>query len=371
MNEDVVLKKQIAIRVWRVVGSVAKAIRREELEPVLLRAREGGGTNAEDVAEHLLFGRSRKGVAERLLRIGAAYGLLMEDRRRYTLTEDGDRAIANRKIFVPERGAWTVWVSEDPLLPSPLLCIEAWDESNVYDAYTETRRDAKVQRSFKSLPTELHDIQGTETTPLASGDRIAVRIDKLEDQAEAVDLDGALSLTWSVQERRLRLQGKLDSRKVDSEVKAPDIPLDKVWGDLLGSEGLSEDWDRQRPALRVSFGETSENERNRMSRDLAFQKPSVHDFGEFEPLKVPGVPIAARSLDDARRWSVWRLKASIDDFATSKRYDEWREKAAEPFVEHDLKLPTRAELARSEWGSVTGRPAPRAWHLIAAADWRL
>ena len=371
MNENVVLKKQIAIRVWRVVGSVAKAVRRKELEPVLLRAREGGGTNAEDVAEHLFFERSRKVVAERLLRIGAAYGLLMEDRRRYTLTEDGDRAIANRKVFVPERGAWTMYISEDPLLPSPLLCIEAWEESGTYDAYTETRQDAKDQRSFEPLPTELRNIQGTETTPLASGDGIAVRIDELEEQAEAADPDGSLSLTWSVQECRLRLQGKLNERKVDSEVKAPDISPDETWEALLGSERLLKDWDRRRHALRISFGETAEDERNRMSRDLAFRKPSVHDFGEFEPLTVPGVPIAARSPDDARQWSVWRLKASIRDFATSKRYDEWRKEAAAPFAEHDPKLPTRAELARSEWDSVTGRPTPRAWHLIAAADWRL
>ena len=368
MNEDVVLKRQMTIRVWRVVGFVAKAVRRKELEPVLLRAREAGGTNAEDVAEHLLFAQSRKVVAERLLRIGAVYRLLKEDRRRYTLTEDGDKAIADRKVFVPERGAWTAWVSEDPLLPSPLLCIEAWNEP---DAYTETRQDAKVQRSFERLPSELRDIQGTELTPLASVDGIAVRIDELEEQAEAAGPDGSLSLTWNVRERRLRLQGKLDGRKVDSELKAPDVPPDEIWAALLGSEGLGEDWDHRRHALRVSFQETTEKERKLMSRDLEFRKPSVPGFEKFEPLTVPGVPIAARSPTDARQWSVWRLKAGIHDFATSRRYDEWRKDAAAPFVEHDPKLPTRAELAKSEWGSVTGRPAPRAWHLIAAEDWRL
>lgn len=369
MNRNVVLKRQITIRVWRVVGLVAKAVRRKELEPVLLRAREKGGTNAEDVAKHLLFARSRKVVAERLLRIGTAYGLLKEDRRIYTLTEDGDRAITEGKVFVPEHGAWTVWVSEDPLLPSPLLCMEAWNKEP--DAYTETRQDAKVERSFERLPCKLRDILKMEIMPPASGDGIAVRIDELEEQAEAADPDGSLSLTWNVREHRLHLQGKLDGRKVDSELKAPDIPPDEIWAALLGSEGLTEDWDRQRCALRVSFGETTENEREGMSRDLAFRKPSVHDFEEFEPLTVPGVPIAARSPADARQWSVWRLKARIDDFATTKRYAGWREDAARPFVEHDPKLPTRAKLAKSEWGAVTGRPTPRAWHLIAAVDWRL
>ena len=369
MNEDIVLRRQIAIRIWHVVGSVAKAVRRKELEPVLLRARERGGTDAEDVAEHLLCARSRKVVAERLLRIGAAYGLLREDRRRYALTEDGDRAIANGRVFVPEHGAWTVWVSEDPLLPSPLLCMEAWNERD--DAYTETRPDAKDRRSFESLPSGLRDIQGTEITPLASDDGLAVRIDELGEQAEAADPDGSLSLTWNVHKRQLRLQGKLSGKEVDSETEAPGILPDETWGAILGSEGLLEDWDPRRRALRISFGETTENERTSMSRDLPFRKPSVPGFGEFEPLTVAGVSIAARSPDDARRWSVWRLNARIHDFATSKRYDEWRKEAAAPFVEHGPKLPTRAELAESEWGSVTGRPTPRAWRLIAAEDWRL
>lgn len=374
MNEHMVLKRRIAIQGWRVVGLVARADRRKELEPVLLRAREKhetGGTDAGDVAEHLLFERrSRKVVASRLLRIGTALGLLEENKRRYALTEDGERAIAAGKVFVPEHDAWTVWVSEDPLLPSPVLRIEAWDEP---DAVTEnrTRRDEEEERSFEPLPDMLREVQGTEIVPPASGDGAAVRIDDLEEQAEAVIPDGSLSLTWNVQERRLRVQGELDARKVDSELEAPDIPGDRIWDALLDGEGLSNHWDRQRDALRVSFGETTENERESMSRDLEFREPFVPCFEEFEPLEVRGTAIAAHSRDDAREWAAWRLSARIRDFATSERYDEWREEAAAPFTEHRPELPARAELARSEWESTTGRPAPRAWFLIAAEDWGL
>ena len=161
MNEHVVLKRRIAIRGWRVVGRVARAGRRKELEPVLRRAhekRETGGTDAGDVAEHLLFERqSRKVVASRLLRIGTEFGLLRENERRYALTEDGERAIATGKVFVPEHGAWTVWVNEDPLLPSPVLRIEAWDEP---DAVTENwkRRGEEEKRPFEPLPDILREV---------------------------------------------------------------------------------------------------------------------------------------------------------------------------------------------------------------------
>lgn len=374
MNEHVVLKRRIAMQGWRVVGRVAKADRRKELEPVLLRAREKhetGGTDAGDVAEHLLFEpRSRKVVAERLLHIGKEFGLLRENRKRYTLTEDGERAIATGKVFVPEHGTWTVWVSEDPLLPSPVLRIETWEDP---DAISENRnrRDEGVERSFEPVPDILREVQETEIMPLASGDGAAVRIDDLEEQAEAVDSDEFLTLTWNVQERRLRVQGELDAKKVDSDLDASeDIPCD-IWDDLLDGEGLLNHWDRQRDALRVSFGETTESERESMSRDLEFRTPSVSRFGEFEPLVVGGIAIAARLRDDAREWAAWRLSARIRDFATSVRYDEWGEEAAAPFAEHRPELPARAELAMSEWGSAAGRPAPRAWFLIAAEDWGL
>ena len=378
MNEHMVLKRRIAIQGWRVIGHVAKADKRKELEPVLLRAREKhetGGTDAGDVAEHLLFERqSRKIVADRLLRIGTGFGLLKENRRRYTLTEDGERAIATGKVFVPEHGTWIVWVSEDPLLPSPVLRIETWEDP---DAISENRnrRDEGVERSFEPVPDILREVQETEIMLPASGDGAAVRIDDLEEQAEAVDSDEFLTLTWNVQERRLRVQGELDAKKdakkVDSELDASeDIPCD-IWDDLLDGEGLLNHWDRQRDALRLSFGETTESERESMSRDLEFRTPSVSRFGEFEPLEVGGIAIAARSRDDAREWAAWRLSARIRDFATSVRYDEWGEEAAAPFAEHRPELPARAELAMSEWGSAAGRPAPRAWFLIAAEDWGL
>ena len=324
------------------------------------------------MAEHLLFEpRSRKVVAERLLRIGKEFGLLRENGRRYTLTGDGERAIATGKVFVPEHGAWTVWVSGDPLLPSPVLRIEAWDDEP--DAFTENRkrRDEEEERPFEPLPDILRKAQETGIMLPASGDDAAVRIDDLEEQAEAVDSDEFLTLTWNVQERRLRVQGELDTKKVDSELDASeDIPCD-IWDDLLDGEGLLNHWDRQRDALRVSFGETTASEREGMSRDLEFRTPSVSRFGKFEPLVVGGIAIAARSRADACEWAAWRLSARIRDFATSERYDEWKEEAAAPFAEHRPELPARAELAMSEWGSAAGRPAPRAWFLIAAEDWGL
>lgn len=370
MNESVVLTRRLSIQGWRAVGSIAKAERRKELDPVLLRAGEMGETSAADVAEHLFFARSRRVIAERLLRIGTVLGLLEENNGRYTLTESGKRAIAVGKIFVPEYGTWDIWVSEDPLLPSPILRIEAADEPS---AVAESRRlrDRERERSFRELPEEIQKSQGKELTPLASADGIGIRIGELERFAEAADARESLTLIWKVPERKLRLQGELGGRKVDSELEAPGRELQEIWGALLAGGNLSNDWDPRRGALRVFFRETTESERANMSRDVLFPAPSVPGFGEFDPVTVEGVDIAARSYNDARDWATWRLRERVRDYATSARYDEWWEEAAEPFAEYSPECPSRTRFAREARDVAAGAPTTRAWHLMAAEDWGL
>ena len=370
MTGKLVLTRQIDASGWLVIGFVAKACKRRELEPVLLRARETGGTTAGDVAKHLFFAESRTVVANRLLRIADMLGLLEEHERGvFVLTPNGETAIEKGEVFVPEHGAWAVWVSEDPLLASPVLRIDPWDKDE--DAFAESQKGRKDKRCFEKLPNLLVEIEDKEVVPPAAGDGIAVRIDELEKLAEEVDADASLHLEWNVQENRLGLRGKWGDEKVDSRLEPPQAPSDEVWEALLESEGLSEDWDRQRRALRVDFWTTNETERENMFRELEFEKPSVSEYGQFDTLKVPGVAITAASRDDALEWSNWRLRQRVRDFAASERYAEWLEEASEPFAEYSLDPPARAALAKLEWDPTNGRPTSRAWYLIAAEDWGL
>ena len=369
MNEDMVLTRPVAVQGWRVIGQVAKAEKRKELAPILERARENDGTNASDLADHLLFSHSRKVVAERLLRIGTAYGLLERNDGEYTLTDGGKRAVKTEKVFVPERGAWTVWASEDPLLSSPVLGIEPWKEPSALDENRKRRESG--EREFEPLPDWIRAACGLEISPPASEDCAAVRIENLDEEAEAVEIDASLQLIWNVRERQLRLHGKSNGKEIDSELPPPRKMTEHVWSALLEGEGLLKDWKPDIPALTVLFRETSERERTTMLRDLAFEKPSVPEHGSFDSLTVPGVPITAGSRDDAREWAEWRLKALVGDYATSRRYADWSKEAAAPFAEYRPELPDRATLAERTWRLATGRPGPEAWHLVAAEDWGL
>lgn len=408
MNGNIVLERSVPARCWRVVGQVAKADERPELIPVLLRARETGGTDADDLAGHLFFeAQSRRAVGERLLRIAHDYGLVEKKEAvpengplsiganggsRYSLgslitslavpstyeevrgaevhdgvfalTEAGETAIDTEEVLVPKRGTWSIWTSDDPLLRSPILRVYAWTEPSackeVFDKES-TRRPTR-------LPDWLRDVAAKPIRPAAQG--AAVRIDELNPQAEAVD--GRLRLSWNVGEGRLQLSGTLEGQEIETELEAPPVSLDQIWSILLHEEeALLWWWDEDRQQLRVAFDETDETERETMTRDLRFESPKIPDYGEFETLTVRDVPITPATEADAQSWANWCLLARVRDYATSARYAAWREEAAAPFVPYEIELPTRTELLDKLWNQTGDRPEPRAWRLAAAEDWNL
>lgn len=151
--KKIVLQRAVEVRCWRVVGQVAKATKRTELLPVLLRAREREATDANDIAAHLLFeSRSRHVVAKRLLQIAEVYGLLEATERRYRLTDSGRNALETKQIFVPEHGTWTVWASDDPLLAAPVMHVEPWAEPTAYEEVLGGKRHSVRERAFGRLP---------------------------------------------------------------------------------------------------------------------------------------------------------------------------------------------------------------------------
>ena len=370
MNRSVILERSVIVRCWRVVGQVAKAKERTELIPVLLRAHETGGTDAHDLAEHLLFeSRSRRVVAERLLQIGFHYGLLEKKDGVFVLFEDGETAIDTGKVLVPEYGAWTIWASEDPLLPTPILRVEAWNEPSAFDEIKSKKRESSEERSHEDLPDWLREVVKRPITPAAGADRIS--IDHLEDKAEAVETNDTLRLSWNVGDGRLQLTGALEGKKVATELEAPPILPDQTWLILLEEEALLEQWDMDRQQLRVTFDDTDDTEREAMSRDLGFESPEIPDCGEFEPVTVREVPITPATETDAQSWAKWRLRTRIQDYATAGRYAAWCAEAADPFDQYEIELPTRTELFDEVCNRTTNRPDPKFWHLVAAEDWRL
>ncbi len=359
------------IQCYHVIGEIAKPCKREELDPILRRARETGGTCPGDVAEHLLFERSRYLVAQRLLNIGKLFGLLTEiSENKFVLTDQGEKAIETGEIFVPERGTWTLWTSRDPLLMSPILCVASFKEEEA--AHKEIYKDPSDYPSFDETPEFLKDTTDREITPPASCDRTAIRIDQLEGKVQKVsDTNAELSLLWNIGERNLRLEGTCNKKKVHADLPPPEVSFDDIWDELLANEGLSNQWTRQPDALKMSFNEIGDIERETMACDIEFSNPSLPDYGQFETSKAEQVPITARFQTHAQEWSNWRLKSRIRDFATSALYSKWWKEASRPFNGFHLRRPTRSRLALEAWNESNERADTRTWYLIAVEDWDL
>ena len=371
MMSDIILRRPIAISSWRIVGQIAKASKRADVLSILLRVQEQGESNAKDIATHLFFeARSRKAVAERMLRIAVAYRLLEQGKSKgeYKLTYEGHKAIEDEQVFVPEEGTWTIWASGDPLLGSRVLKVEPWQEPSAYDEVWGNKRDKK--RDFESLPEWLREVEGQVQLPCAHGGE-SLRIDKIETKAEAFKDDSTLMIEWAVGARRLQVSGNVARSGVQVDLDPPMNSYAEVWRELLQKQGLWKSWDAEKKALFVGFESTDETERESMTRTLRIDRPSLAGLGTFDTLSVSDVGIAPRTQRDAEDWARWRLESRVRDYATQRRMEEWTQAARKPFVDYEISLPTRSMLARDAWKAREERPAPKTWHFVAAEDWRL
>jgi hypothetical protein len=362
------LERMLPVRCWRVIGQVAKAAKRAELMPVLLRARERGETDAGDVAGHLLFeSASRRVVAQRLLQIAEVYGLLEQRDRRYRLTETGETALATKQVFVPEHGTWTVWASDDPLLATRILRVEPWAEPTAYDEVWGKERDSSRERKFEKLPQWVRNAVGVVANPLTGG--ASLRIDQLQADAEVAEPESTLRVAWDVSAARLRVDGALGGAHVNAVVDAPQIGAEAVWIQLLQADGLWSKWDASARALRVTFEDATPGERESLVRAVTFQRPKFASVGAFDKTTVEGVALRASSGRDADRWAAWRLKSRVTDYATEERFQQWTDAAYAPFSEFSPGKPTRRSFANDAWKERNERPSSLAWHLVAAEDW--
>ncbi len=369
--KSISLQRSLDVRCWRVVGQVAWAAKRPELLPVLLRARELGSTDVGDIADHLLFdANSRRVVAQRLLQIAELYKLLEQRDRRYVLTESGRVALRTEQIFVPEQGAWTIWATDDPLLPTPILRVDPWSEPSAYEEIFGKDRDAARERPFEKLPPWLLAAVDVVATPVAAGGA-PLRIDELETQGEVAEPAAGLRILWDVSAARLRVEGSISGARVNTSLDAPQVPVEDVWKQLLESEGLWTQWDPAVLALRVGFDDASAAERESLVRAVAFRRPEVAGCGRFDNATVEGVALRARSAPDAARWAEWRLRERVRDYATAERFADWTAEAVAPFAEFRPSTPSRQALADAAWRARIDRPTPAAWHLVAAEDWGL
>lgn len=369
MSNDLILKRQISINCWNIEATISKEKERNELMFLLMFLRDNPHSTALDLSNESFFDTaSRVVVAERLLNIAKLYGLVEQKTSRgkntFTLAEDGKKALETKQVFVPEEGTWTILASDDPLLPFPILSIEAFNEPNaISEVHSKTN-----EREFEELPAWVTQAEGNTDYPCLG--KQVVRFDDLKPKAEKKP-DKKFQLEWNISQNILQIKGDIESKAIDKNIQEPAIDFRDIWRELLINEDSWEDWDDKNQVLAVEFKNTKDPERQSMFGDFIFEKPHLEQFGRFEKLEVNRISLTPLSMEDAQLWAEWRLKDNFNDYATKSNFSHWRNNALKPFSDFSITLPDRHVLAGKSWVENRANPTPTSWHLVAAEDWYL
>jgi len=377
-KQNLVLSRRIKVYRWNVTANISNASQRDDLMPVLQRARENKGTFAKDIALHLLGEEvGREVIGQRLLSICESLGLLENQgakrRPRFFLTDEGSRALESKSVMVPEEGTWTIWASDDPLLKYPILRVEPLMEKTAYEELRPKNKKEMQERNknFESPPKWLAAACSRVAKPSAVGDKL-MRLDSIEKRVELIKSNSQVVLEWVPADNSLRLKGTLDGDSVNATPEAPGIAFKKVWNELLESEHLASQWqESQGGRLLVTFSSTTGAERTSMQRKLEFAKPCLKQFNCFNKTHQR-VKVFPFSLKDAQQWANWSLTNRINTYAAESLFADWCRQAVQPFGEYSksIDLPTRSNIAADAWKSRHGRQqVASVWHLKAVEDW--
>ena len=369
MKSDLILKRQISVNCWNIEATISKEQQRTELMFILMYIRDNPNSTAKDLSKESFFDTSsRIVVAERLLNIAKLLGLVEQKKSNgkftHLLTEDGNKALETKQVFVPEDGTWTILASNDPLLPFPVLSVEGFKESRASDDVF----DKNKERVFEKLPSWVRSAEGSINHPSLGAQLI--RFDSLKSKAE-VSADQKLQIEWNVTQNSLKITGHVNNKIINQDIEAPAIDYKDIWQELLINEDWWEDWDEENQTLAIEFENTVEQERQSMQGDFIFEQPQLKQFGRFDKLIVNQISLRPLTSGDAQLWAEWRFENNFNDYATNHNFVTWQRRALKPFAEFAIDLPEREDLARKYWQNNKANPTQTSWHLIASEDWNL
>jgi hypothetical protein len=289
------------------------------------------------------------------------------------LTEEGLQASQGGDIFVPERGTWSVWVVQDPLIPEVerLLRVEPFREPTAFDEVGRKDRPREERRTTIDLPEWVQEACSV-SGKLGWGDGRAISMLDIEAQGEPVDaVETRITLILRVapgEAPTVRLKGEIEGQRADYELEhAPAPGFDEVWRYCLG--GSAARWDGSR--LAVQYDTLDESERANFESHIRFESWSHPTHGTFGPFHVPHVPLRPATDLDASLWANWLLVHRTQAYVRKADFIRRREEVQQTFVGYRLQLMSQEQLAASLRKTSGARPDRKYWHLQASLDWAL
>jgi len=363
---ELVFQRTLNIQRYRIIAEVARTQKRDELYAVLLLAQERRHVSAKMVADELLGNRPET-VGKRLIQICVRLQLLVEQEYNYyVLTESGQTALKKEKIFIPERGTWEIWVTDDPLWASALIQIKPFNE-------TQARNEIKNQKELKERCQDMQDIpnwlvkklQGQIITPLADDRNAEYRFDELTEKGElVVTPDANITATLSIGDTSdLLFTGKVVNKECRYQEQHP-MTFQSAWHQILQQQNWLTRWRTQQEVLDVSYQDLSEQERASFHKDYPISKPYLTDLDRFDDTTINNVPIAPATQQDANHWAYWLLERDTNQYVLKGDFETMQNKVTEFFPDYKITFPEQRHFAQ--------QLRPRAyWYLQAPLDWQI
>jgi len=375
---ELVLQRTLEIQRYRIIAEVARAQKRDELQAVLLLAQERGHVFAKMVAEKLLGNRPET-VGKRLIQICVTHKLLVEKesygQKNYILTETGQTALEEQKIFIPERGTWEIWVTDDPLWASALIQIDVFNEPKARNEINNQEDLKDRTNNMQKLPDWLFEkLQDQIITPLADRNK-DYRFDELAGKGEFVTPDAHITATLTIPQfgntSDLLFTGKIVEKESRYQQAHP-MTFDKAWPQILQQQGWLTRWrtqqQTQQGVLDVSYSDLkTDQERASFHKDYPIPKPYLTDLGRFDDTTINDVPIAPATEQHANPWAHWLLERDTNQYVLKGDFEIQQNQVAESFPDYEITFPEQRHFAQQ-----LRQTNPRAyWYLQAPLDWQI
>ncbi len=364
---ELVFQRCLNIQCYRILAEVARTQKRDELQAVLLLAQERGHISAKMVADELLGNRPET-VGKRLIQICVTHNLLkVEQESNYVLTETGQTALEKEKIFIPERGTWEIWVTDDLLWASALIQIKPFNEP---PAFKETGKLEERDKNMQNLPEWIvKKLQGQIITPLADDRNAEYRFDKLAEKGELVIApDANITATLTIGDTSdLLFTGKIVNKECRYQEQHP-MTFQSAWHQILQQQNWRTRWHtQQQEALDVSYQDLSEQELANFHKDYPISKPDLTDLDKFDDTTINNVPIAPATQQDASHWAHWLLERNTNQYVLKGDFETMQNKVTEFFPDYKITFPEQSQFAQQ-----LRQTNQRAyWYLQAPLDWQI
>lgn len=365
--KPLVLTREIKLEKYEVLMEIGLRESRAELNSVLMLTKEmGGKVSASDICENLLKGRP--------LQVGKA----ILDRCKYLdlidyngrLTEIGVESLNSGEVFIPEKGRYTIWYTDDPLVPMGFLSLEAIPESSLYNEVNEQRNNNKNGFQSEEIPEKISNLQGRAFSIFGKGGgRVQIRKIDQYGLSKSLTIQDNLHAELKISQNnttKISFTGKFRL-----EGTRPDISFENSWISVIGEYASLWENTNNNSALKTSYTDLSEKEIFSFKKTLQLQRPTIPHLGDFNPTFVEEVPIKPRYLKDAESWATHLLFKSITTYLNNFDYQQIVKSCKSKFPDYpNLQLPTIDQLLEAFKSSrkSDGRLPREYWYLQAPLD---